>query len=63
MKIIIDGQEYIDMSELLEKAGFKQATLYIRLRYTDFPQPIKIPQSFWKSSDVDAYLDRTRELT
>jgi predicted DNA-binding transcriptional regulator AlpA len=61
MNVIIENDEYIDLEEVLQKVGMKQANLYIKMRYNAFPKPRKLPgTSFWRRSEIDAYLESTR---
>lgn len=62
MKLIIDNEEYLTLEELEKKVNLKETSIYMRIRFGDFPAPkkFKIRQA-WKKSDIEEYLEKTRE--
>lgn len=64
MKIIIDGKTYLSMKDVLELLGWKEHRLYTESREGRMPKPIKLEErSFWEESEIDEYLEKTREKT
>ncbi|MDR1235816.1 MAG: hypothetical protein LBJ96_02305 [Holosporaceae bacterium] len=62
MNIIIDGEEYIGQSEVLELLNMKRHILYSKIKMGDIPSPLKPDErAFWKRSEIDAYLESTRK--
>jgi predicted DNA-binding transcriptional regulator AlpA len=60
MKVLIDGEEYIEREDVIKMTGMGGTVLYEKMRYDRFPKPeIKlIPatrrRSLWKKSDIEA---------
>jgi predicted DNA-binding transcriptional regulator AlpA len=59
MSMIIDGEKYLLLDEVLKKIEMSQSLLYIKMKYDRFPKPLK--PRVWKESEIDEYLERTRE--
>ena len=61
MKFTIDNQEYITLDEVEKIVGMKESSIYNRVRFGHFPQPVKFEiRKAWKKSEIDAYLEKTR---
>jgi predicted DNA-binding transcriptional regulator AlpA len=57
MNIIIEGEEHLDLLEVLKATSMTQSSLYLKMRYNHFPKPKKLPGvSFWKRSEIDKFL-------
>jgi predicted DNA-binding transcriptional regulator AlpA len=62
MEIYIEGATYLDSEEVAKKLGIAEITLQVRTRAKEIPLPIKLKSRiWWKKSDVEAYLEGTRE--
>jgi predicted DNA-binding transcriptional regulator AlpA len=62
MKFSIGAIDYIDYEEVAKKIGIAQSTLKVMVRAKEVPLPIKLKSRvFWKESEIDEYLERTRE--
>jgi predicted DNA-binding transcriptional regulator AlpA len=60
MSVILDGERYLDENEVLEKIKMSRATLYIKMKYENFPKPKKQKKA-WKESDIEEYLEKSRK--
>jgi predicted DNA-binding transcriptional regulator AlpA len=59
--IIIDGIEYLDLKEASSAIGVAEITLRTRVRAKEAPKPIKLKAvTYWKKSEIDEYLEKTR---
>jgi predicted DNA-binding transcriptional regulator AlpA len=57
MKITIQNEEYISVEEVERLVKQKSSTIDVKVRYGEFPKPIKLPVvKFWKLSDIEEYL-------
>jgi predicted DNA-binding transcriptional regulator AlpA len=62
MRFTVEGQEYLTLDEVEELVGMKQTSIHTRVRFGHFPKPIKLEiRMAWKKSEIDEYLDRTRD--
>jgi predicted DNA-binding transcriptional regulator AlpA len=62
MSININGDKYLFLEEVLDRVNMKQTDLYIKMKYKEFPRPFKPEKrTFWKESEVEAYLEKTRK--
>jgi predicted DNA-binding transcriptional regulator AlpA len=69
MKFTVDNEEYLDLKDLEKLVGMKQTLIYEKIRHNKFPKSekkqVKITflrkRSLWKRSEIDAYLEKTRE--
>ncbi|MDR0580925.1 MAG: AlpA family phage regulatory protein [Holosporaceae bacterium] len=62
MKFTFDGQEYITLDEVEKLVEMKQTSIHTRVRFGHFPKPIKFEiRMAWKRSEIDSYLEKTRE--
>jgi predicted DNA-binding transcriptional regulator AlpA len=56
-------KELLTINELAEHLGVHRCTITKLQKKTDFPKPIMIlTQKKWKRSEIDAYLEKTREV-
>ncbi|MDR2645569.1 MAG: AlpA family phage regulatory protein [Holosporaceae bacterium] len=61
-EIVINGERYLLLPEVLEIVGLKQSTVYEKMRYNCFPKPLKADiRSLWKLSDIDEYVGKNRK--
>jgi predicted DNA-binding transcriptional regulator AlpA len=62
MDIIIDGEKYLNLEEILKITGIKQTELYGRMKYGDFPKPeYKKIRALWKKSVIEEYIESKRK--
>lgn len=62
MKIIIDDVEYFTVEEVEKFVGMRAAAIDLRVRFGNFPAPIKLPfRKFWKKSDLDEYVKQLKQ--
>jgi predicted DNA-binding transcriptional regulator AlpA len=67
MNIVVGGEEYVELEDVLKITGINQTALYIKVKYNEFPKPERIvvptprKRSLWKRSEIDEYLEKTRE--
>jgi predicted DNA-binding transcriptional regulator AlpA len=62
MKITINGEEYIGQNDVLKRLKMKRHILYNKIKQGDISSPLKPDErAFWKRSEIDEYLERTRE--
>lgn len=62
MRIIIDGEEYLKLEDVIKLTGLKQTNLYIKMKYNEFPKPEnKKIRALWKKSEIDEYLESTKK--
>jgi predicted DNA-binding transcriptional regulator AlpA len=55
---LLDGEEALDTSKVLELLGCHRVTLHDMVRSGLFPKPASINnRNFWKKSDIEAYLE------
>jgi predicted DNA-binding transcriptional regulator AlpA len=59
--MIIDGEKYLTFEEVQKKTNTSPSLLYVKMKYAHFPKPFK--PRVWKESEVDEYLEGTREVT
>ena len=59
----MENDKYLSIKELCEYLGITRTTFCLmRKTNPDFPKPIKIMASGkWKKSEIDSYLEGTRE--
>lgn len=61
MRYKFDDEEYITAEEIMPLIKCKRAKLDNLVRNNKFPKPIKIEvQKFWKKSEIEDYLSKTR---
>jgi predicted DNA-binding transcriptional regulator AlpA len=59
MKIVIDGEKYISMKDVLEYLGWKEHKLYTESKEGRIPKALKLDErSFWKESEIEEYKKR-----
>jgi predicted DNA-binding transcriptional regulator AlpA len=58
VSVIVEGEKYLFLDELLKKIEISQSLLYVKMKYGNFPKPTKL--RIWKESEIDEYLERTR---
>jgi predicted DNA-binding transcriptional regulator AlpA len=62
MKLMIENEEYITLDEVERLVNMKQTSIYTRVRFGSFPQPLKFPTRMaWKKEDIDKYLKDLEE--
>ena len=62
MKIVIDGNNYIDLPEVARKLGIAESTLKVQVRAKEVPAPTKLKTyTFWKEKEIEAYLEAKKE--
>jgi predicted DNA-binding transcriptional regulator AlpA len=58
ISILINGEEFLDVDNVLELTALNYTKLYELLRYSIFPKPIRMKnRNLWKKSDIEAYLE------
>jgi predicted DNA-binding transcriptional regulator AlpA len=62
MRLMIENEEYVTLDEVEKLVNMKQTSIYTRVRFGSFPQPLKFPTRMaWKSKEIEAYIDSTRK--
>jgi excisionase family DNA binding protein len=62
MEKIMKQKELLTITELAEHLGVHRCTITKLQKNKDFPKPVMIlTQKKWKRSEIDAYLEKTRE--
>ena len=57
ISILINGEEFLDVDNVLKLTTLNYTKLYELLRYNVFPKPVSIKnKNFWKKSEIEAYL-------
>lgn len=57
MKLSIDNEEYMVLSEVEKAVKLKESSIAMRVRFGQFPQPVKLEiRQAWRKSDIEAYL-------
>ncbi len=69
MPFVIDNEEYLNIDEVSKITGSSQASLYVKIRYNEFPKPqtkdVLISdirkRKLWKRSEIEAYIAAKKE--
>ena len=63
MNIVVDGEEYLRLEDVLKATNLKQANLYIKIRCKEFPKPehMKI-RALWKKVDIEKYIKTQKDI-
>ena len=62
MIIHIDNTEYWDADKVQEYVGESYQSLYYKIKYKAFPQPMKLTsQLFWKKEEIEKFMKEKKE--
>jgi predicted DNA-binding transcriptional regulator AlpA len=64
MNITINGEEFLDIDDVIRITGINRTDLYVKIKYNAFPTPESKPitlsvirkKKLWKKSDIEAYV-------
>ena len=62
MKLIVDNEEYLILEEVEKLVGLKEASIAMRVRFSDFPKPVKLEiRQAWKRSEIEDYIAKQKK--
>jgi predicted DNA-binding transcriptional regulator AlpA len=62
MEFSVNDEKYITMEDVEKLVGLKESSIYMRVRFGHFPQPIKWEvRQAWKKTDIEEYLQKAQE--